>query len=251
MKSTMSHLSAFTIDALAVGALAAAELEAARAHLAGCPRCRADSDEAEAARRRFTTSVMPRTIASLRRRSWWSSLLRPAFVLAPIAAVAVLALMLGPWRGPQSGEPSIGIKGGPSLQAFARRSGRIFAVTAGTALAPGDEVRFAVAPAGLRYLLLVSVDGSGKANVYYPFDGAASAALDPGARVELPGSVVLDTAPGPERIFALFSNAPLPAGDVTAALRQLGARGTAAIRAERVLAVACPAQVSLLFEKRP
>ena len=43
MKSTLSHLSSFTIDALALGALATQELEAARAHLQGCARCRDDS----------------------------------------------------------------------------------------------------------------------------------------------------------------------------------------------------------------
>ena len=73
-------------------------LKAAQAHLVGCERCRSDSAAADAARRRFTTTVMPRTISSLRRPSWWSPLRRPALVLAPIFAAAMLALLLVPAR---------------------------------------------------------------------------------------------------------------------------------------------------------
>ncbi|HET9451957.1 MAG TPA: hypothetical protein VFO83_13795, partial [Aggregicoccus sp.] len=66
---------------------------------------------------------------------------------------------------------------------------------------------------------------------------------------ELPGSVVLDAAPGPERVFALFSDAPLAAGDVTRALEALGSGGRGAIRAQQRLPVAGTEQASFLFEK--
>jgi len=72
----------------------------------------------------------------------------------------------------------------------------------------------------------------------------------PQGMVEAPaGSVVLDTAPGPERIFALWSSEPLQAADVIARLNELGQRGPAAIRATTTLDVPGTIQISRLFEK--
>ena len=43
------HVSQLTIDALAAGHLSADEARAARAHVDGCPRCRADLEAADLA----------------------------------------------------------------------------------------------------------------------------------------------------------------------------------------------------------
>jgi hypothetical protein len=161
-----------------------------------------------------------------------------------------LVLLL--WLRPRSSanghpdEPSVAIKGGPSLRVFARHNGRVAVVRPRSALHAGDEIRFAVEPAGLRYLLVASVDGAGKATIYFPYGGAVSQPV--GGATELPGSIVLDDAPGPERVFALLSEQPLVAADVTGALVDLGRRGPDAIRAASRLPVAAT-QLSLLFEK--
>jgi hypothetical protein len=253
MKSAAPHLSALTLDALALGALPAGEAALARAHLETCERCQKDAAEARAARDHFDGVVFRRTLPNLARRRRFRISWRPlTLVLAPTLAAAAVVLLVIPRRtvAPDSGS-EIGIKGGPSLQMFARRSGRVFAVADGARLAPGDEVRFAVTPHGLPYLLVVSVDGAGKPNVYFPFAGTQSGRVDADARSELPGSIVLDDAPGPERVFALFSTTPLSAADAMAALRRIGARGAEAIRSQRQLAVAAQTQVSLLFDKSP
>jgi hypothetical protein len=54
-------------------------------------------------------------------------------------------------------------------------------------------------------------------SVYFPPEGGQSAPVGAG-RSELPGSIELDDAPGPERLFAYFSEQPLPAAEVARAL---------------------------------
>jgi hypothetical protein len=170
----------------------------------------------------------------------------------------VVALALGAsalavrWSvGLSSDEPSAVIPGGPSLRVSARRSGRTFRVADGDKLAPGDELHFAVTPMGLGYLLIASVAGDGQPRVYFPPHGTASGKIDPRRPSELPDAIVLDEAPGPERVFALLSQQPLGAWMVLEALRQLAADGDRALRATHTLPIAVPAQLSLRLEKSP
>jgi hypothetical protein len=87
----------------------------------------------------------------------------------------------------------------------------VFVFDGDTVAEPGDEVQFTVrAAAGLEYVLVGSVDGTGRFSSFYP-DSLQ------GRSVELPPSgdplappVVLDNAPGPERIVVVLSHAPLP-----------------------------------------
>ena len=88
----------------------------------------------------------------------------------------------------------------------------MFEVGSEDALHAGDALRFVLEPVGRPYLLIASVDGQGKASIYHPFGGSSSARVAPQGMVEAPaGSVVLDTAPGPERVFAFWSSEPLRA----------------------------------------
>jgi hypothetical protein len=104
-------------------------------------------------------------------------------------------------------------------------------------------------PGGMRYLLIASLDGRGQATIYHPYGGAESSAVTDPIRLEVPGSIVLDDAPGPERIYALFSRTPIPARDVTASLAAVFARGAPAIRSELRLDLAAEEQASVFFEK--
>jgi hypothetical protein len=239
----MTHLSSLAIDALAGGHLAGGDAEAARAHVAACARCRADFAAAEAACATFTRDVLPRTVGKLRaRRSWhwwrWTAL------VAPLLAAAALLLFFA--RRGDVAEPDVRVKGATTFQVFAKRGDRVFAVRDGTKLAAGDQIRFVAG--GTRYLLIGSVDGAGKPTVYYPYGGPRSAQIAEQPS-ELPGSIVLDAAPGPERVFALFSQQPLEAPVVTRALAALGARGVDAVRATSLLDVQATVQVSIVFEK--
>jgi hypothetical protein len=234
------HLSNFAIDELASGLVTDAR---ARAHLEGCARCRDELGATEAARAEFARDVFPRTVGRLRvpRKRWWR--------VPAIAVSFAAALVLWLWSGHRthSSDSEIAIKGEVTFRVFAKRGDAVFAVRDATRLAPGDRIRFVAGSRNPGYLLVVSIDGAGAATVYYPFGGERSAAIG-SEQDELPGSIVLDRAPGPERVFALFSAQPLDAAPVLRALHQLGARGAAAIRDARTLDVAC-AQASVVFDK--
>jgi hypothetical protein len=236
---TAGHVSALALDALALGALDEAEATAVRAHLAGCSACRADHEAAAALRAEFATRVLPHGLPVRRPRRW------PWLAIPAIAAAVVLVLALWPRAAPP---PALAIKGGASWQVFAHRAGQTFPVHDGTELAAGDRIRFVVVPDGAMYLIVVSVDGGGAITVYHPYGGDQSAAIE-GDRIELAGSIELDDAPGPERIYALLSDRPIAADAVRSRLHDVADGGVAAIRGTRTLALPVRAQLSLVFEK--
>ncbi|MBZ4421329.1 DUF4384 domain-containing protein [Myxococcus sp. RHSTA-1-4] len=239
-----AHLSSLKLDALALDALPARERTDAQAHLDACATCRARAGELAALRSHFTVNVLPRTAPALRRPPAWASAWR--WWVPALATAAVLLLMLRPVAGV---EPEFGVKGGAALQLYAHRDARTWKVEEGEALSPGDQVRFRVDPGGLPYALVVSVDGAGQVNTYHPYGGARSALLPTRGVVEIPGSIVLDDARGPERLFALFSREPLAFDAVAPALKELAAGGADAIRDRTRLPVPAGAQATFLFEK--
>lgn len=239
--TTDTHVSALMLDAFALGALDGDAADRVRAHLARCAACREDQRTAAALREHFATSVLPRGRPARRPRRWpWLAV--PVFA----AAVVVLLLIVAPRRPPRP--PELAIKGDAGWQVFAHRDGRTFAVHDGTELAAGDQIRFLVLPDGAHYLLVASVDGGGAVMIYYPYGGEQSMGVE-GDRVELSGSIELDAAPGPERIYALLSDDPIEAEIVKAHLRDVAAGGAEAIRGTRALPVPARAQLSLVFEK--
>lgn len=246
------HVSMLVLDALAAGQLPADEQDAARTHVAACPRCAGDLAQAEAAVSTFRREVFPRTIDAIgsrvRPRPWWQ---RMAPLLVPVVAAAALLL----WLNRKPDAPSIEethddirVKGAITFKVFAKRGDSVISVVDRAKLASGDAIRFIAAARSDRYLIVGSVDGRGKATIYFPYNGTRSAAVT-STPTELPGSIVLDDAPGPERLFALFSTEPLEAPVVTTALTALGARGADAIRAATVLDVRATHQATLAFEK--
>lgn len=242
-----NHLSALTLDAFALDALDGAAGARVRDHLATCATCQADHAAAAARRAHFTHHVLP--LGPPQRRSRHLAWLALRFAL-PALAAALIAIAAWPRGAPPAGDGELAIKGGASWQVFAHRAGQTFAVHDGARLGDGDQIRFVVEPAGARYLLVASVDGLGQATIYYPY-GAAMSAPIAGDRIELAGSIVLDAAPGPERVFALFSDAPIAAAAVQGALRAVAAAGPDAIRGTRALPFAVRAQTSVSFEKAP
>jgi len=235
---TTGHVSALLLDALALDALDDASAAHVRAHLASCVQCRSDQEAAAELRAQFSRLVLPRTQPVRRPRRWlWLA----------VPALAALCVILVLWQRPPR-VPELAIKGDASWQVFANRDGRVFAVHDGTQLAAGDRIRFAIVPGEARYLLVASVDGGGAVTIYYPYNGTQSVSL-PGGRIEPPGSIVLDAAPGPERIYAFLSDVALPVELVTAQLRAVAVRGADAIRETRALPLPARAQLSLVFEK--
>jgi hypothetical protein len=240
-----AHLSSLTIDSLAGGHLGTDEAAAARSHVETCTRCRADLETAEAAIATFTRDVLPRTVGTLARRPWWR-----AFVPVLVPVLAAAALLVWFVREPDATRDTddIRAKGAATFQVYAKRGEHVFALRDGSRLAPGDAIRFVAGSRVAGYLLVGSVDGAGHASIYFPYGGARSGAIG-GAPAELPGSIVLDAAPGPERLFAVFTPEPIDATAVTAALEALGKGGADAIRTAHELPIAAKVQASLVFEK--
>jgi hypothetical protein len=238
-----THISALTLDGLALGTLAPDAAERAQAHLAACAECRRDQQTAAALRDQFARSVFPRGLPRRRPRYW-------LWLTAP--AVAALCWLVIPLRGPPGPRsapiPALAAKGDAGWAVYGNRDGQTFVVHDGATLVAGDQIRFAVMPERAPYLLVASIDGQGAATIYYPYDGQSSASIT-GDRIELEGSIVLDDAPGPERIYALLSDQPLAAADVKAALHMVAAGGEEAIRMTRALRVPARTQLSLVFEK--
>ena len=227
------HLSSETIDLLLMSALNGERQNEAKAHLDGCPLCQKRWTELNEDKARFEQFVFPRTLAKLearlaapslmdRLRAGWKMLV-PAAVGVVAASLAMAVWVGGKDRTQTEDDVYIGIKGNAVLEVIASRpdpstgSGGQFPVKPGTVLKPKDKIRFVVNGAGAKYVLIASRDGAGAFTVYHPFGAAQSGQVAPG-RVEIPGSVELDEVTGSERLVAVFSDAPVAADEVKAAL---------------------------------
>ena len=144
-----------------------------------------------------------------RRRRW-----RHAFPLVLLATVTAALLLFIVPRPPATSGPTP--KGSALAQIICRRGDRAFVVGAGDEVAPGDALRFLPLPIWpeARFVQVGSVDGTGAYAPFYPpsDDGVSVALPAPGA--PLPGSIRLDDAPGPERLFVVLSATPLATREV-------------------------------------
>jgi hypothetical protein len=249
------HLSPLDLDALLLPGLRAEERAAVEGHLAGCAACRQRHQAGVERQAAFAETVLPRGLVRLERVRGPAL---PRWLLLGIAlpAAAALAIVAGTWSRPERagqdrGLAALGVKGPTALRLVVRRGGAVFEIAEGVTLVPGDSVRFVLTPAGRPYLLIVSVDGAGRANVYHPYRGQESAPVDPTRDIEAPadGSIVLDRAPGPERIFALWSQQPVASDRVRPLLEAIGRAGPEAIRRAAALDLPDTLQATLFFEK--
>jgi hypothetical protein len=241
----VSHVSSFHRDALALGALSDNDAAAVRAHLDACAACRAEADADAAERDRFVRDVLPRSVPHARRAPMrWPWLAG----IAALAAAAIVIFVAVPRD--RDDAPELAMKGTVAWQVVAKRGARTFALHDGAVLAAGDQVRFVITTDRARAVTIVAIDGNGAASVYFPYDGRRSAEV-PVGRTELPDSIVLDNSPGPERWFAIFTDEPIDTAPLLARLRDLGARGAAAIRMTTRLPIEARDQLTLVIEKRP
>ncbi len=258
------HLTSLDLDRLELGGVEPDGRERIAGHVARCSACAARQAEHRELQRQFRTTVFPRTAGSLAAHR--SRGLRRAFapgqawalalaVVAPLGAGMVLVARVARHAESDSA-PSIGVKGDPPLHVFVRRGGGAAGVSVpvarladGARLSPGDALRFVLDPTGLRYAIIASVDGAGQTSIYFPFHGAASAPVEGRAALAVPNSIVLDRAPGPERLFVIYSDRPVDARTVREALAPAASGGASAIRATRRLSIPGTVQSTLLFEK--
>ena len=255
--SDESHVTVLDLDLLALGQCSSDHVARIEEHSLACPVCAARRAEHGEWGRHFRATVFPRTIEGICERQKFVLPWRWMLGLAVPLAGCVLLLALGHGQQlslvEQPGQPAeLGIKGS-TARVFARRNranaAEVTRVGDGERLAAGDALRFVLLPTGRRYVLIASIDGAGQINVYHPFHGQASAEVDPKGTVSVPDSIVLDQAPGPERIFFIHSQEPLQVHMVRELLGNLAAGGARMIRDTKHLPIADTVQSTLLFEK--
>jgi hypothetical protein len=251
------HVSELSLDLLLLGDLGQAESGAARKHLESCDTCRTRYAALVQARADFEQHVLPRTRPhverSLASRTPRGRSKRTLGWSSALAATAVAALLMIWIRHPvepdKVAHDDLRVKGAPSFTVFARRRERVFVVTDRARLQPGDRLRFVAEPGAYPYLLIVSVDAANHTTTYFPYQGEQSALVRINQRFEGEDGIELDDTAGPERIFALFTKAPLKASAVAQAMADLGRRGPQEIRLTDHLSGSADVQISLLIEK--
>jgi len=251
------HVSDLSLDLAVQGELSQADTQAMRAHLKVCGECRERYETAAGDADHFHQHVLPRTLETVTRKldessapangRWPRGLI--ATVLASGAVAAAIVLFVHRQTGTDAIPSGLLRKGDPQLTVFARHGERVFRVTDGAHLEPGDTLRFQAEPSGAPYLMVASIDGANHASIYVPYDGKTSLRIPEDRTFLDDAGIALDGALGPERIFALFSKQPLDAGAVTRALSSVGARGHEAIRASVRLDIPDAVQASLWIEK--
>jgi hypothetical protein len=273
--SAREHVSAFQLDALAMGAVAEPERRSIEAHLAACDRCRARAAAGRDDRVRFERFVFPRTVDAVRgsRPAPW---VRLAWLLAPALALITVLIGVGV-KGRHAGslttiEPATPMAEAPArpldvrLRAFALAPSvdrapptQVRELEDGASVRPGELVRFRVQAARLGWVALIVADARGRVTIVEPPAGDASVPIAVDHPVELPTSLLVEPGMLPARAFAFYSVAPLPSLALRRAVEQLhldAARLRASDRAPvpAVLdgqRVEIAAQRSLLFEGTP
>lgn len=131
-------------------------------------------------------------------QAWWRRLKLAWVVPILVAAVALVSVL--PERH------HAGVKGVVDLDFMLQRDGQMMPGTDAELFHAGDRLQFSYRAPGYEDLVLVGVDGTGLATVYYPQTGELPHPIVPGERHFLEGSIELDDAPGPEVFVAVFGS---------------------------------------------
>ena len=209
-----NHLSRLALDRV----LARVAGEQEELHLRACAACAA------------RLAVMQRDYGAFLAAHPTPEVLRPApraarhrpvgWPLALGGALAAAALILVTVRTIAPERPSTRAKGGSIVTLGVQRSGSALPYSEEQELRPGDVLAFRYSTQR-RHLLLLSLERSGKINVYLTDrTRRRSMHIRPGRDLPLGLGVELDDYVGPERVIALLSDEPLEVEAVKQAVRQ-------------------------------
>jgi hypothetical protein len=209
---TAPCISDFALDLLIAADLSVADERRARAHLGECAGCRARLSERESERESFNRAgpalVLPeRAPPRARPRAVGRS------SAAALAGAALLVLVVAGVRGFRSDEPArrseLGVKGSDPFELYIRHGDTIRKAGDHELVHPGDQLQFSYTSTEDGYVGVLSLDGAGVSNVYFP-DGARMAWRASAGREQLlPASTILDDVPGHELVHALFCATPI------------------------------------------
>ena len=224
-----------------------------RAHVDGCAACQARLAEMRRQGDDFLRTVFPATVEAVeeaaaggRRRRWIGWLA----AVPALAAAAGLLFLVRP-AGPPDGYEGTKGGGGVGLAVYVQRTSGVALAKDGERVPAAAALRFQVRPSHACRLWIVSLDASGQVSRLVPAAGDGGLALE--RATELPGGVVLDGQPGPERILAFCAPQAVPWTRVEGAVRKAAVPGAEAVRALRRVPglPAGTATASVLLEKIP
>jgi len=210
-------------------------------HAASCPRCAArlaarEGERALLAQRHpfeeFRAAVEARVAQGARRR-------RLALRLVPaLAACAALVAGLALWPAPRPAPGDAGglrTKGSIGLRFYVQRGAESEPGVSGGEYHENERIQFTYSSGPHRFLFLVSLDERGRVSNFNHRGEPRSVAIAPGEDRVLEGSIILDSATGYERVFAVFSDRPLAYGEVRRAAETALAEAVRAGRTVRDL----------------
>ena len=151
---------------------------------------------------------------------------RTLTTLVAVAAVLVVAFGIAALL-PRQQETTWRTKGGTALSLFVSDSTGQPSVREDSVFYPGERIQFSYSCGKERYLILASIDETGRVSVYYPNSGDQSMLLEPGNDMPLPHSIRLDDYIGVERYVAVFSGRPLDVAPVVEAIAGIKNNGEA------------------------
>jgi len=191
--------SSFALDAFRLG------LDRAPAtHVSGCSRCTGWLAAQEQLEAEMAPLWVPAPPTSRRTaRGFW----RYLGLALPVAVGAATLFLIARPRAPTEIA-----KGPAALAKIARaRAGVVSWLSPTDDLAPNDAIRIFMnrQDRSDRYVLVGSVDGSQQLARFYPTDGQGCSVPLPAAGEAIDGSILIDEAPGPERLVVLVSHQPL------------------------------------------
>jgi hypothetical protein len=205
--------SAFELEAFIAG-----ETTALATHIGGCEACGAYVSALRAEQDRFMRArpaelflgQVERRAAQPPRRSW------SLWVLAPLlaGAAAIVTFVALPHRG-----EDVALKGSPFKVLVKRGDGAPEHVLSDATLRQGDALRFSFDVPRDGELAILDLDGTERVTTFYPPQGTRSTSVRAGAAPLLPGATVLDDAPGPEWLIAVFSDQAFETADLAAQLK--------------------------------
>ncbi|HMI87514.1 MAG TPA: DUF4384 domain-containing protein [Polyangiaceae bacterium] len=186
-------------------------------HVETCASCRARLAEIRSQQDVFAQRKLD---LPPRRRSWRRAI---GFGIGPALAAACWLLLQRPRDVSSVDQGEERTKGGSPLAFYVLRDGEVSLGRAESALHPGDAIEFVFSAERPGYLAIFSVDGGGKASVYFPLAPRA-AAFPVGPARPVPLSTVLDATLGEERIYAFHCESAVELEPIRAALaREAGA----------------------------
>jgi hypothetical protein len=214
------HLSTLLLHQLRYGELEPTAMQAARAHVDGCPRCRSRLSAQQANRSAFEVRPMPAALRDLPSPSIWRRLVRflqtDALAVPGLAVAAALLLLVV--AAPQSDEHDplgpdvVRSKGSTEVELIREGEG---VMEAGASVQAGDRIQVRV-PAGPYSEAWVG----DSEQVLGHFE------LQPEKATLAPFALTIDDEPGAESLTVILSEAPLARSEAEGYLKRQTTRNT-------------------------